>query len=139
VNADAEYVYLAIDEAGVGDSDALCRALQKHLEGHLSTPFRNRIRSLHWHVVAMGDCLLIHLAPGRRELLSYRRTPFFAELITQTMCFLASHVKSPRLVFYNDEISCEEALRNQETWTIEKLQTERRIPAGISVAISDIT
>jgi hypothetical protein len=140
MNKEAEYLYLAVDRTNVPDADALCKGLQKHLEAHLSRSYANRIRSMRWHSRECGENVLIHIEMNACSLITFHGTKkaraFFMEFMRHALSFLRPFAKTPRLILYNDEISCDEALGNPETWTLAELEA-RRLPAGNAIAISD--
>src|ERR1019366_6745631 len=135
-NKYAEYEFLAVEKKRIPDANALCEELKKYLEPKISKRFRNRIRSMSWYSLEEGAFWLLCLQPSRGS--HFAPKEFYSEFITHTLHFLKFYSTTTQLVFSNDEISTDVAMRNPVTWTLTELMECRHIPAGIAVTINDV-
>ena len=128
-----EYEFLAVEKKRIPDANALCEQLKKYLEPEVSKGFRKHIRSMRWYTSQKGAFWLLCF-----DIRFGKRCEFYSEFIIHTLHFLKSYSTTVQLVFSNDEIGTDDAMRNPVTWTLSELIECRRLPAGIAVTINDV-
>lgn len=125
----AEYMQFALAKDDVDNLPAFCNLLYDYLLAHTDGRFMNRVRSMEFFCSEDGSFLFLNVVIGARPLLSFQITrtlrKFFMQTVSNIWRFMRFFTLEPRIVFFSDSISLNDANQIVEYWTLTDLDSVR--------------